>query len=70
MLVDLGLSKLVPADLGIQTHATIIGTPQYVSPEMVMRMKNYCGAGDTLAFDYYKSDAFSFGLTLLRAATL
>lgn len=67
---DFGLSK--KEEFGrLNSSKSIVGTPIYFSPLCAEAyLKHHLGGGMRVSHNMYKSDVFSFGLTLLRMASL
>jgi len=63
-IADVGSAKLFFSSL---KSKTILGTPHFFSPEL---MKSYLENNEHCQYDLSCSDVFSYGLTLLRMATL
>ncbi len=58
-LVDMGISRSVAVSMGLTAAGTIMGTPNYMSPEQI----------EDLASADLRSDMFSLGTTLYHAVT-
>ena len=67
---DFGLSK--KEEFGrLNSSKSVVGTPIYFSPLCAEAyLKHHLGGGMRVSHNMYKSDVFSFGLTLLRMASL
>ena len=68
-VIDFGESKEIIQDLTLETQneMTLVGTTKYLTPELFIALKN---DQDKLKVNPFKSDVFSFGLSLLELGTL
>ena len=68
-LCDFGVSKVIASENQELNDNEIVGTPNYMSPELFYNYK-INNISKSKYVNWFKNDIFSLGLTLLHAITL